>query len=164
MTSATTRIGAMNDPQVVRYFTAFSQHLFKGMTTSFDDVASGVPHQTRALENWHLVDDMTPEQAELSLPAAEASAVARDLLLKMAANDQLGPVLEDHLAGYRDDQLVVETILAVGLVATVLLVVSSTKFEYKDGKVSFGFEADPTNVKTILAPLNVIAKRLSGSK
>ncbi len=162
MIEASARIAAMNDRQLVRYFEAFSQHLLAGMTTSFDEVRSGITSETRALPGWDQIDNLTAEQASETLSVGQAAESARSILLQMATNESFGPVLESHLAGYRDDELVVETILAVGLVATVLLIVSSTRFEYRDGKGSFIFNPNPKNVETILAPFSEALKRLPG--
>ncbi len=162
MISAKNRISAMDDAQVVRYFESFCHQLFNGMTNSFDDVRSGITGETRNLDGWQQIESLTPEQAELLLPATEASAVARSLLLQMVESEAFGPIIASHLANYRDDELVVGTILAVGTVATVFLIITSTKFEYRDGKTSIVFESKPENVKPILEPFTMVVKKLIG--
>jgi hypothetical protein len=153
MTKVNARIRAMDDFQVVRYFETFSRHLLAGSSTSFDEVKNGIDASTRAVAGWNKVESLTPQQAKQLLPPAEAASTARNILLHLADDATFGPLLEEHLASYRDDELMVEMVLAVGLVASVLMVVASTEFEGKIAGVKFKKgKVDPETLKALIGP------------
>lgn len=161
MTSVKARVQAMDNFQVVRYFEAFGQHLLAGLNTSFEEIKDGVPASVRAVDGWQRVETLTPEQAEQLLAPVEAAATARNVLLRLADDATFGPLLEEHLASYRDDELVVEIVLAVGLVASVLMVIASTKVEWKDGKLKI--EHNEVDLAKVTALIESFARVLPTS-
>lgn len=153
MATVKTRIQAMDDFQVIRYFKAFSEQLLAGSSTSFDAIKGGIPASARAVAGWQQVESLTPEQAEQFLAPANAAAMSRNILLHLTDDATFGPLLEKHLSSYRDDELVVDVILAVGLVASVLLVAASLEFEGKIAGVKFKKgKVDPETLKALIGP------------
>lgn len=86
--------------------------------------------------------------------------MSRNILLHLADDATFGPLLEKHLASYRDDELVVDVILAVGLVASVLMVAASLEFEGKIAGVKF--KKGKVDPKTLTALIGPFAAALTG--
>jgi hypothetical protein len=157
MATVKERLTAMDDFQVVRFFEAFAQQLMASSRTSFEAVQEGVPGSTRTLSEWQAIESLTPDQAGRLVAPKEAAAVARKILLHLADDPVYGPALSDFLTSYRDDALVAEVILAVGLVASVLMMVASTAFKAKFGSVEIEKHTlDANTIKTILEPFGKV--------
>ena len=155
------RIQAMDDFQVVRFFEAFVQQLLAGSSTTFDAIKSGVPPSVRSGADWARLEGLTEDQANQLLEPSEAAAASRRLLLQLADDPSLGPALDAFLASFRDDELVADVVLAVGLVASVLLIAATTEFEGQIAGVKFKKgKADPETIKALVSPF---ASLLSGS-
>jgi hypothetical protein len=160
MASVKERVRAMDDFQVVRFFEAFGQQLLAGSVTSFDAIKKGVGGSTRSLAGWQRVESLTPEQAVQVLEPTQAAATARDVLMHLADDPTFGPLMDKFLASYRDDELVADVVLAVGLVATVILLAATTEFEGEIAGVKFKKGvADPKTIKAVVEPF---AKALGG--
>ena len=71
--------------------------------------------------------------------------MVRAILVPLAESPQLRGSLEESLDVFDDDKLAVDVILALGLVASVLMIISSC--EYDDG---FKFKVDPEKMKVIM--------------
>src|SRR5262249_34914942 len=129
--------------------------------TPFAAIAAGVPASTRALGPWGAMTGLTPEQADKPLDPAVAAPVARRLLTTLAEDAAFAPALESFLVTYRDDALVAEALLPMGLVASVLMMVASTSFKATFGNVTIEKHTiDAASIKAILEPF---AKVLPGS-
>lgn len=153
MASVKERVQAMDDFQVVRFFEAFSEQLLAGSNTPLEAIKSGIPASTRTVTGWRQIEDLTPAQAEQILSPADAAATARHVLGHLADDATFGPILETFLASYRDDELVADVVLAIGLVASVLLVAASTEFEGKIAGVTFKKgKVDPETLKALVGP------------
>ena len=154
MSTVSDRIAAMDNFQIVRFFEAFAQQLMASSDTPFDAVTAGVPSTTRSLPAWSDLADLTPEQAETPLDVTVAAPIARRILTTLATDATFGPALESFSATFRDDALVAEVILAVGLVASLLMMVASTSFKAKFGNVEIEkHTVDAESIKAILEPL-----------
>ena len=90
-----------------------------------------------------------------------AVETTRTLLTHLAEDATFGPLMNDFLATYRDDELVADVILTVGLVATVLLMAAAIEFEGQIGSVKF--KKGKVDHKMISAVLGPFAKALGGS-
>lgn len=162
MSTVTARIAAMDDFQVVRLLEAFTHQLMASSSTPFETVAAGIPASTRALASWGALAGLTPDQAETTLDPPAAAATARRVLSMVAEDGTFGPALEGFLSTYRDDALVAEVVLAVGLVASLLMMVASTSFKAKFGSVEIEkHTVDAESIKAILEPF---AKVIPGGK
>jgi hypothetical protein len=81
-------------------------------------------------------------------------ATARNIAIYLANDDEFAPLIEKALDIYRDDKLVADIILAVGLVASVLLIAATTEFAGEVAGIKFKKgKADPAIVKAITEPI-----------
>jgi hypothetical protein len=159
MGRANERLAAMDDFQVVRFFDAFAQQLLASSDTPFDTVREGIPGSTRALAEWRTLDGLTAEQAEQLVPPDAAAATARQILMHLADDPAFAPALDQFLDSYRDDALVADVVLAVGLVASMIMMVASTAFKAKFGSVEIEKHTlDAATVKAILEPFGKVLR------
>jgi hypothetical protein len=153
MPSVKERIQLLDDFQVVRFFEDFSRQLVAGATVSLDQIKSGIPEATRALEGFAQIENLTPDLAERSLEPSVSAAMARNILVHLANDTEFGALIERALDTYRDDELVAEVILAVGVVASMLLIAATIEFEGEVAGIKFKKgKADPEVVKAIIGP------------
>ena len=153
------RIQGLDNFQVVRFFRHFSRQLVGGATVSVNQIKNGIPDATRALEGFEQIENLTPDQAERSLEPSVSAAMARNILVHLADDAEFCPPIERALDTYRDDELVADVILAVGLVASVLLIAATIEFEGEVAGIKFKKgKADSEIVKAITEPF---AKALS---
>ena len=160
MTHAKEKIQAMDDFQVVRFFEAFAQQLVEGTQTSLDAIKGSVPRSIKALDGWEGIEGLSPERAAQIMEPTTAVETTRTLLTHLAQDATFGPLMNDFLASYRDDELVADVILSVGLVATVLLMAAAIEFEGKIGGVKF--KKGKVDHKVISAVVEPFAKALGG--
>ncbi len=80
--------------------------------------------------------------------------------MHLADDPTFASALDEFLVSYRDDALVAEVILAVGLVASMLMMVASTAFKAKFGNIEI--EKHPLDAETIKAILGPFGKVLTG--
>jgi hypothetical protein len=147
------RIEQMNDFEVVRFFTYFSAQILGGATVSVEQVRAGVPADVRAAPGYAQIEELTAEQAEITLSPEIAAETARNVLLNIARDESLRPVLAQGLENYSDDEMVAETALAIGFVATMILVAATTEFEGEVAGIKFTKgKADADLVKAITEP------------
>src|SRR6266511_746643 len=132
--SAAERLAAMNDVQAVRFFEHWGAGLVDGRVTDLGTIVAGVPDELRAAPGF---DDVTDISAKERLDPETSAKVARAVLVPLADDPQVGPTIAAALETFKDDRLLVDVILAMGLVASVLLIVSTTEFDGKIGPVTF---------------------------
>jgi hypothetical protein len=161
MTHAKEKIQAMDDFQVVRFFEAFAQQLVVGTQTPFDAIKGSIPGSIKALAGWEGIEGLSPERAAQVMEPTAAVETTRTLLTHLAEDATFGPLMNDFLASYRDDELVADVILTVGLVATVLLMAAAIEFEGQIGGVKF--KKGKVDHKMISAVVEPFAKVLGGS-
>jgi hypothetical protein len=161
MTHAKEKIQAMDDFQVVRFFEAFAQQLAAGTQTSFDAIKGSIPPSIKSLAGWEGIEGLSPERAAQVMEPTAAVETTRTLLMHLAEDATFGPLMNDFLASYRDDELVADVILTVGLVATVLLMAAAIEFEGQIGGVKF--KKGKVDHKMISAVVEPFAKVLGGS-
>jgi hypothetical protein len=160
MASVKERVRAMDEFQVVRCFEAFSQQVLAGARTPLDAIKEGVPASIRSLAEWQRVESLTPKQAEQVLEPRQAAETARNILMNLADDPTFGPLMDRFLASYRDDELVADVVLAVGLAASMILLMASTEVEGEIAGVKFRKrKVDPAMVKALFQPF---AKTLVG--
>lgn len=157
------RLQAMDDFQIVRFFEAFGQELIAGTGVSLDELTARIPAPTRAVAGVSQLEQLTPEQAETVLDPATSAAMARRILLALADDETFAPLLEQALATYRDEELVADVVLAVGMVASVLLMTAATEVEGKIAGVKFKKrKVDPELVKAVVEPFANALARIAG--
>lgn len=147
------RIQELDDFQVTRFFEHFSRQLVGGASVSLNQIKEGIPEDVRTVEGFEQVENLTPDLADRSLDSSVSAAIARNTLLNLAGDPEFGPLIERALDTYRDDELVADVILAVGLVTSILLIAATTEFEGEVAGITFRKgKADLETVKVITEP------------
>jgi hypothetical protein len=160
MTSATRdRLAAMNDVQIAAFFKHWATSLVDGAQTDLDVITSAVPAEVQQTPGFAAVTEVDAE-GEIRRGAAD---VARAVLLPMADDSELGPTIDAALETYDDSLMMVDVILALGLVASVLLIVATTEFDGNLGPVKFHKgKADPETVKAVIGSVFEVLKPFLG--
>lgn len=99
-----------------------------------------------------------------NLGTEDSVLVTRRILLAFAQDEQLAPVLINTWDDIKDnDDLFVETILALGLVVNLTLFLASSDIKYKDGRFSFHKkEVKPEALKTVVEPITELVRKAPG--
>jgi len=149
-TSVRERIESMDDFQVVRFFQYWSGSLCDGAITDFDAIVDGIPSEISDNTEFAAMTNLTPEAAVATVRNADSVRLARAVLEPLAETPEVSPMIASALDTFHDDKLVVDVILAVGLVTSVLLIVSTIEFEGKIGPVTFRKgKVDPETLKAV---------------
>lgn len=159
--TARERLESMDDFQIVRFFQYWSGSLCDGAVTEYEAIVDGVPPEISGSAVFTSISELTQEQAAASVHPADSVRLARAVLEPLASTPEVGPTIEAALDSFHDEKLVVDVILAVGLVTSVLLIVSTVEFEGKIGPITFKKgKVDPETLEAItgfvgglLAPL-----------
>lgn len=146
-TTSIERLTAMNDLQIVRFFEHWGTALCDGADTDLDTITAGIPDEISTTPGFAEVTDLSKSQ---NLDPRTSARVARAVLLPLAEDPQVEPSIATALETFEDDRLLVDVILALGLVASVLLIVSTTEFDGKIGPITFHKgKADPETIKAV---------------
>ena len=154
------RIEAMDDFTVVRFFQHWSGELCDGAATPFPEIVDGVPPEIAGNAAFSALAAISPEEAVVPINPADSVGLVRALLEPLADTPEVGPTIAAALGTFHDEKLVVDVVLALGLVASVLLIVSTVEFEGTIGGITFRkgkvdtetLEAVATFVSGLLAP------------
>jgi hypothetical protein len=161
MSDLQARLNALDDFQVVRFFEHFGEQLFDSMEVPLDRVKAGIPEIMRDIPGFAQIENLPPDQAERLIAPAEAATLARNTLLLLGDDATLAPLIERSLDSYRDDAMVADVILAVGFVASMILIAATTEVEGTIMGVKFKkAQASAALVKAVVEPF---AKVVSGS-
>ncbi len=153
MTNLKERIQALDDFQIVRFFEHFSHQLVAGANVTLDQIKKGIPESTRTFGGFSQIETLSPSQAEQPLEPSASIATSRNILVYLTDDDEFAPVIGRVLDTYRDDELVAGIVLAVGLVASVLLIAATTEFEGEIGNFKIKkTKADPAVIRAITEP------------
>ena len=125
----------MGDFQISRFFQHWVNSLCEGATTDFETIIEGVPGEIRNAE-FIEITDISADQAETPIHPGVAADLAGAILEPLAQSPEMTPSLVMALDSFDDDKLAVDVILALGLVASVPLIVSTLEFEGKIGPFS----------------------------
>lgn len=143
------RLHAMDDFQIVRFFQHWANCLCEGAITDIETIVAGIPDDIRDSE-FAEITDLSADQSVVPIHPGVAAPLVRAILEPLAQSPELTPSLEMALDSFDDDKLVVDVILALGLVASVLLIVSTIEFDGKIGpfRIRKG-KVDPETLKLI---------------
>ena len=157
MKSATAeRLAAMNDVEIAAFFKHWATSLVDGAQTDPDTITAAVPDEIRAAPGFAEVTDLG---AEGEIDQERGEQVARAVLVPLADDPQMGPTIDAALQTFDDSKLMVEIILALGLVASVLLITATTEFDGKIGPIKFHKgKADAETVKAIVGSVFGVLK------
>lgn len=151
MTSTREQIASMDDYQVVRFFRYWSGNLCDGAVTEYDVIVDGVPTEVAAGQELAAISELTVAQSSAAISPADSVRLARAMLEPLADTPEVGPTIATALASFHDEKLAVDVILAIGLVTSALLIVSTIEFEGKIGSWTFHKgKVDPEMLKTIM--------------
>lgn len=145
-------VSNMSDVQAVHFLEHFGKQLFEGTTP--EAVKNGVTPGLKDLAELRQLDTLDGETRQRRLEPKDSALIARVTLQQMAQDDGLSDALVKSWEEYDPQELFVETILAVGLVASMMLLVSCTEveFEFKGIKIKKG-QATAEQIKAIAEPL-----------
>ena len=145
-------VSNMSDVEVVRFLEHFGKQLFEGITP--EAVMNGVTPEFKNMAVLRKIDTLDVETRKKRLEPEDSSRIARLTLEHMAQDYGLADALVKSWEEYDPQELFVEAILAVGLVASMMLLVSTTEIEleFKGVKIKKG-KATTEQIKAIAEPL-----------
>jgi hypothetical protein len=145
-------VNNMSDVEVVRFLEHFGKQLFEGTTPEV--VMNSVTPELKDLAELKKIDALDGETRKRRLEPTDSARIARVTLEQMAQDDGLSDALVKSWEEYDPQELFVEMILAVGLVASMILLVSTTEIEleFKGVKIKKG-KATADQIKAIAEPL-----------
>ena len=130
MSSLKDKINALDDFQVVRFFEYFGQELLSSAEVSPEQIKAGIPDSIRTITGFAELESITPRQAKHTLDlGTSAPLVARTILLSLADDEALAPVLQEAVDTYSDEELPADVVLAVGVAVALILIAATTEFE-----------------------------------
>ena len=150
------RLVAMNDLEIVRFFEHWATGLCDGAVTDLSSITAGVPKTVQAVPGFAEATDVSSDE---SFDPATSAELARSVLLPLASDSQFSTTIAMAMETFEDDRLFVDVILAAGLVASVLLIVSTTEFDGKIGAFAFHKgKVDPDTIKAVLEGVFAVLK------
>jgi hypothetical protein len=144
------KLSKLDDYQIVRFFDHFSRQVFNGLDVDMNTILDGIPESVKELNGFSELTRLSPEQKNKKMDVSVSAPVARSILLILAEDRQFGKLLQEALAGFKDDEMVADIILAVGAAVSMILVAATTQLK---GKI-FGMEiqkdkATPNMIKAV---------------
>ena len=154
-------VSNMSDVEVVRFLEHFGKQLFEGTTP--DAIMNGVSPELKDLAEFSELDNLDGETRRNRLEPEDSVQIARITLQQVAQDDGLSEALVKSWEEYDPQELFVELILAVGLVASMMLLVSTTEIEieFKGVKIKKG-KATAEQIKAIAEPLFSAIGKITG--
>jgi hypothetical protein len=152
--SLTTRLAALDDFVVAL---AFETWLFRVETLVVDEKAmiTGLPADVIGIDGKTLADWASDARtAELPLDAALSATAVRTILTAAAGDPALRPELEWALDHPDDTELKAGVTVKIGALATALMLVASTGFEFRTANLKITKE--PLRVESIVALTNLV--------
>jgi len=136
----------------------------------FNAVYSNVPYDQVASNSKGIAEvsqlvSLSDKDMQQELSAADSARFGRLLLEQYAQDPALAPLVEQAWEKVESsDELIVEVIVALGIVVSLTLLVATTKVEIEkgaDGKLTWKINkgrAGPDLVKSVINPLAEVAK------
>ncbi len=159
MQAAQDIIASLSDVEATTLINELYQKVYTAVP--FEAMRQGLVSGQAEVETLKSLD---PKISQKTFTAQESVLLCRHLLTSFAQDDQLAPLLVNTWEEIKtDDKMMVETILAVGLVVNVTLFMATSEIEYRDGKLTFiKSKADAGQLKAILSPVTEMVKTMSG--
>lgn len=162
-----TQINHLGDFEVLRFYEHWARLLFNDLDL---DVA-GMTAQLRATEAATALApalEVSGSARQQALDFADSVECARTTLEAFAVHLDFRDAMSQALDDYRDEAMVAEVILAVGMAASMIIVAATTHFEvrYSNGHLSAAIAKDissPKLVSAVLDPLAKIAQKLGNA-
>jgi hypothetical protein len=145
-------VNNMSDVEVVRFLEYFGKQLFEGTTPEV--VINSVTPELKDIAELKAIDTLDGETRKRGLGPEDSARIARVTLEQIAQDSGLSHALVKSWEEYNPQELFIETILAVGLVASMILLISTTEIEleFKGVKIKKG-KATAEQIKAIAEPL-----------
>ncbi|MEJ2663824.1 MAG: hypothetical protein P8107_07245 [Spirochaetia bacterium] len=155
----------LDDYQIVGFFEHFSRQVFNGLDVDMNTILEGIPDSLKELNGFSELTQLSSAQKNKKMDAAVSAPVARSILLTLAEDEQFEKLLQEALAGFKDDEMVADIILAVGAAVSMILVAATTQLK---GKI-FGMEiqkdkASPNMIKAVGELFKDMVPKLIGKK
>ena len=147
------RIRELDDFRSTRFFIYFSQKLFDETDISQEALQAQIPDEIRNRQELSPVFNLTADAKSKTLGADDAVVCARGVLEALAQHPGFEKALEQALDEYRDDDMIADIIMAVGLAASMIIVAATSHFqvEWVKGeklKIKGGKDVAPTDMVT----------------
>jgi len=156
MQSTVELVGSLSNKQAIALLERLNQEIYEAVT--YDEVErSARPEARTSLK-------VEPDALEELMDSESSIKAARMLLTAIARDPGLAPVVEQAWDTIRKDHrlMVVETVLAVGLVMNLTLFMSTTELEFKVGKLKLKKKAaDAKLLKELLVPVTALIKKFT---
>ncbi len=154
-------INQLPDAKVIEVSKALFDRLYAEI--AYDDVLAGARDQKPLNPLLSIGEDALGS----NLTAEDSARIGRQMVSYLAADEAFEPIVREAVEKVQhSDKLVVDVILAVGLVVNLTLLVATTKIDVSkdaDGKISWRIkkrEASPELVKTVVEPVTDLATRV----
>ncbi|MFB2935747.1 hypothetical protein ACE1B6_10890 [Aerosakkonemataceae cyanobacterium BLCC-F154] len=123
-----------SDFDSVAFLQYFSQGILDGLVDDFDELTEGIPPEVKSIPEFAELDRLSYEESQFK--GKDAVVISRHTLTALAKNERFSPLIEKALEAYnnREDREDMEMgggsakdLLAIGLAASMVLVVSTPK-------------------------------------
>lgn len=154
------KINDFDDSKVVGLFMIFGEQLLSGLEE--EDLTKNISSELKSDKHLEQIISLDPDIMLKNLSPAESAVFARNYLLYVAKDKNLSPLLEKAIDEYKEKPvLIVETILAIGFVASMLIFASSTELEGTFKNIKFKKNSASADlVKAIMEPFVKIIDKL----
>jgi len=155
-----TTIKEMDKSQLIELTNFLGANLLAGLDD--EDLSGKISPELQGHKKLKEIMNLEEDVMLENIAPSESADIAREFLLFMAHDDQLAPVVEKALSEFKEEEvLIVETILSIGIAASLLIFMSTTEVE---GKI-FGLRikkkaATAEQIKAILEPFSKIIPNL----
>ena len=155
MQNAVDLVRSLSNVQAVALLHQLNKDLYRAVPYAEVEQAAG-PDARDSLK-------VEPSARKQPMDSESSIEAARILLTAMARDPGLAPVVVQAWESIRDQHtLMIETVLAVGLVLNLTLFMSTTELEFKVGKLKVKKKAaDAKLLKELLVPVSALIKKFT---
>lgn len=159
MQTAVDIVERLNSVQTISLLKRLNQILYGAV--SYKDVQAHLPSD---VDDVILLEKLNPEMKKRNLDPKTSVELARHVLMAVAQDKALGPILVQAWDEIReDDSLFIETIVAVGLIVNLTLFMATSKMELRFGKQAITKEmASPDLLTALLSPVKDLVGKIVG--
>lgn len=152
------KLQAMDDFQILRFFNYVNNSLAQEVKDDAETVINTVPDQVKEMSEMQQVLQLQSEY-ETPLEQKEAAKFARTALELMAQNSETEPAISESLANYKDNEMAVGAILALGGAVSFIVLLSTSKLSYskkKGWELNLGGNRKPEEIKGVTELVKVL--------
>lgn len=154
-------INNLDDSKSVNFFNFIGENILKGIQE--DDISGKIADTYKADKSLLSIKLLDEEVMMHKISPKDSSEIARNYLLYMAKDKNLSLILKKALEEYQEKEvLIVETVLAVGFAASMIIFASTTEIKGKAFGMEFHKnEATPELVKAIMEPFAKLLEKIT---